>query len=103
MTVKRPMWSSESFSARFPVGRILYVIDVLAWMFAILLAALLRYEFAANSISWDILVGAIAGAAILQLCFGLVFHLYRKGMRFRTGGFEDTVAVGLAVGAVGGI
>lgn len=103
MTVKRPMWSSESFSARFPVGRILYVIDVLAWMFAILLAALLRYEFAANSISWDIFVGAIAGAAILQLCFGLVFHLYRKGMRFRTGGFEDTVAVGLAVGAVGGI
>lgn len=103
MTVKRPMWSSESFSARFPVGRILYVIDVLAWMFAILLAALLRYEFAANSISWDIFVGAIVGAATLQLCFGLVFHLYRKGMRFRTGGFEDTVAVGLAVGAVGGI
>lgn len=76
MTVKRPMWSSESFSARFPVGRILYVIDVLAWMFAILLAALLRYEFAANSISWDIFVGAIAGcrypAAVLWFGIPLV-------------------------------
>lgn len=86
---------------KLPVGRILYVFDVGVWMLAILVAALLRYEFAFTDISWVAYVGFVLGAAVLQLVFGLVFHLYRKGMRFRAGGFEDTLSVSLVAGAVG--
>ena len=103
MALRRPFWSGVGISRRFPVGRILYVIDVVVWVFAILFAALLRYEFALDSINWVAYSAALCGAAILQLIFGLIFHLYRKGMRYRTGGFEDAVSVSLAAGAVGGI
>ncbi len=94
---------TERHSMKLPVGRLLYVIDVLAWMLAMLVAAVLRYEFDFNEISWNAYVGFVAGAAGLQLVFGLIFHLYRKGMRFRAGGFEDTLAVSLAAGVVGSI
>lgn len=103
MVVKQTRLSSGAVPRKLPVGRLLYVIDVFVWTFAILLAALLRYEFAFSSINWIVYLAAVVCAAILQLAFGLLFHLYRKGMRFRTGGFEDTIAVCSAVGAVGGI
>lgn len=95
--------SIDRHPMKLPVGRLLYVIDVLAWMLAMLVAAVLRYEFDFNEISWNAYVGFVAGAAGLQLLFGLIFHLYRKGMRFRAGGFEDTLAVSLAAGVVGSI
>lgn len=88
---------------KLPVGRILYIVDVLVWMLAIIVAAILRYEFAFNEINWNVYAGFVLGAAVLQLVFGLVFHLYRKGMRFRAGGFEDTLSVSLAAGVVGSI
>lgn len=103
MDVKRQFWSSEGLSTKLPVGRILYVLDVFAWFLAIPLAALLRYEFAFGSINWTVYIVAAVAAAVLQLIFGLVLNLYRKGMRFRAGGFEDTIGVSLGVGAVGGI
>ncbi|GAB3690276.1 polysaccharide biosynthesis protein [Corynebacterium nasicanis] len=93
----------EKYLRKFPVGRFLYFIDVLLWMIAIVLAALLRYEFAVDQISWSIYAGFFVGAAALQLVFGLVLNLYRKGMRFRAGGFEDTVGVFLATAAVGSV
>ncbi|MCS5480808.1 polysaccharide biosynthesis protein [Corynebacterium sp. YIM 101645] len=88
---------------KLPVGRILYLVDVLVWILAILVAALLRYEFAFAEINWFAYAGFVLGAAALQLVFGLIFHLYRKGMRFRAGGFEDTLSVSLAAGAVGSV
>lgn len=103
MAVIRQFWTGEGISAKFPVGRILYIVDALAWLLAIVSAALLRYEFSFSSINWAVYLCAAVGAAILQLVFGLLLHLYRKAMRFRTGGFEDTIGVSIAVGAVGGI
>ena len=85
------------------MGRILYVADVLAWMLAIFLAAILRYEFAVGEVNWNAYVGFVVGAAVLQLVGGLVFHLYLKGMRSRVGGFEDAFAVALTAGIVGSV
>lgn len=103
MALEQTLWSREGLSKKLPVGRILYIIDVLLWALAIVLAALLRYEFDFSSINWIVYLVAVSGAAFLQLGFGLLIHLYRKGMRFRAGSFEDTIAVSLAVGAVGGV
>lgn len=88
---------------RLPVGRFLYVIDILIWMAAILLAAILRYEFAIDQISWTAYAGFSLGAVALQFIVGYFMHLYRKGMRYRAGGFEDSLSVCLTAGAVGSV
>lgn len=84
-----------------PVGRLLYVVDSLAWALALFLGAALRYEFGVSRINWYAYVAFFVGAIVLQLSIGLLLNLYRKGLRFRAGGFEDTIAVASAVASVG--
>lgn len=90
-------------NGRVPVGRLLFLVDALAWMLAYLIAATLRYEFHLTEVNWFAVAGFTFGAAVLQFLLGMSFHLYRRGLRFRTGGFEDTMAVTFVAATVGGI
>lgn len=103
MVLMPSLGEGKDANGRIPVGRILYLVDALAWMLAFLIGVTLRYEFELSRVNWTVFVGFTIGAAVLQLVLGMSFRLYRKGLRFRTGGFEDTLAVTLVGGAVGSV
>lgn len=82
-------------------GQLLF--DVVAWLIAITLSAASRYDFALNNISVGpiLVVGLIA--ALLQVVFGKLFHLYRG--RFIVATFDElkaliytTISVALPLG-----
>lgn len=75
-----------------------YLFDAFAWTLALCLAAVFRYEFAVQYVDWDSLALLSGAAAVLQFCFGRVFHLYLG--RFRIGSFYEAKALGLTVGSV---
>lgn len=112
VTVRRKVWlmillrnqfSREGRVRGIPVSRTLFLIDALAWMAAIVLAALLRYDFQPEAVSWRVIAGFMVGAAVLQLILGALFQLYRPGIKLRTGGFENTLTVAVVAGVVGAI
>lgn len=103
MVLMPSLSNGKDTSGRIPVGRILYLVDALAWLLAFLIAVTLRYEFELSLVNWTAFVGFTVGSAVLQLLLGMSFRLYRKGLRFRTGGFEDTLAVTLVGGTVGSL
>lgn len=86
---------------RVPVGKTLFILDAFAWIMAVFLAKLFRYEFNMTSVHWNAFVGFAVAAVLLQFLFGLFLHLYRKGLRHPFGSFEDTLNVSISVGGVG--
>lgn len=87
--------------ASVPVGKSLFIIDALSWVFAIFLATILRYEFDLSAIDWSTHLWFTLAAVLLQLILGIFLHLYRKGLRHPFGSFEDTLNVSLSVVIVG--
>ncbi|WP_285115788.1 nucleoside-diphosphate sugar epimerase/dehydratase [Leifsonia sp. fls2-241-R2A-40a] len=82
----------ESIVARFG-GQ--YFADSLAWIVAIVVAVVLRYDFALHRIHWvPVLVFAIA-VLLLQLVLGWLYWVYRG--RYTYGSFEEATAVALTV------
>lgn len=86
---------------KIPVGRYLYVTDVLCWNLAILLAAIFNHNFHMTQVSAVAVTIGTVCALVLQLLTGTWLHLYRKGSRFRMGSFEDTIALTLSTAVVG--
>lgn len=72
-----------------------YVLDALAWVFAIALAAVFRWDFDFSSVSWRPLVILCLAAAIMQLPTGWLLYLYRG--RHPYGSFAEVRALLLAV------
>ena len=87
--------------AMVPVGKSLFIIDALSWVFAVFLAMILRYEFDLSAIDWSTYLWFTFAAVLLQLILGIFLHLYRKGLRHPFGSFEDTLNVSLSVIIVG--
>ncbi|QGU01017.1 UDP-N-acetyl-alpha-D-glucosamine C6 dehydratase [Corynebacterium kalinowskii] len=93
--------NKQTTGSKSTLTRVLFVIDALIWVIALFFAALLRYEFEVSSVNWGTFAWFAASAIVLQFLVGLVLHIYRKDLRFRTGTFEDTINVSLVVGSVG--
>ncbi|WP_020579208.1 polysaccharide biosynthesis protein [Actinopolymorpha alba] len=78
----------------------LVVNDVAAWVVALGLATLFRYDGAFDRLDTGGLLVVILVASALQLLFGFLVKLYQGG--YRTGSFDEAVmiaAVGLIIGA----
>lgn len=67
------------------------VADGAAWVFALPLAAWLRYEFDASQLDLLPLALVVFAAVVAQLAFGLVFSLYRG--RYGFGSFEEVIGL----------
>lgn len=78
-----------------------YLLDVVSWSVAILLAELLRYEFDFGSIAWAPLLALTIGVAILQFGVGIATYLYRG--RFAFGTFDEVRGLTMTVLVVGAV
>lgn len=87
----------------FSAGGVMYLIDATAWITAIYLAALLRYEFEVSQIHLNMCVAFSLAAVSLQLVSGSIIRLYRRGRQVWVGTFEEALSVAVIVGAVGAI
>lgn len=76
----------------------LYLLDVMAWAIGIIIALVLRFDFAFTRIHWGWTLAVIGVAAALQLLFGWVFWVYRS--RYQIGSFDEVRAVVFNVTAV---
>ncbi|MCS3427540.1 FlaA1/EpsC-like NDP-sugar epimerase [Leucobacter aridicollis] len=76
----------------------LYLLDVMAWALGIIIALVLRFDFALTRIHWGWTLAVIGVAAALQLLFGWVFWVYRS--RYQVGSFDEVRAVVFDVTAV---
>ena len=77
----------------------LLVNDVVAWVVALGLATVFRYDGAFDRLDTSGLLVVVALACVLQILLGLVAKLYRGG--YRTASFDEVVvlaAVGLVIG-----
>ncbi|AGN21043.1 dTDP-glucose 4,6-dehydratase transmembrane protein [Corynebacterium glutamicum MT] len=93
--------AGQDLRGSVPVGKVLFLNDALAWVAALFIGVVLRYEFNLGSINWAAYVGFAIAAVLLQFVLGLVLHLYRKGLRYPFGSFEDTLNVSISVIVVG--
>lgn len=93
--------AGQDLRGSVPVGKVLFLNDALAWVAALFIGVILRYEFNIDSINWAAYVGFAIAAVVLQFVLGLVLHLYRKGLRYPFGSFEDTLNVSISVIVVG--
>lgn len=93
--------AGQDLRGSVPVGKVLFLNDALAWVAALFIGVILRYEFNIGSINWAAYVGFAIAAVVLQFVLGLVLHLYRKGLRYPFGSFEDTLNVSISVIVVG--
>lgn len=93
--------AGQDLRGSVPVGKVLFLNDALAWVAALFIGVVLRYEFNLDSINWAAYVGFAIAAVVLQFVLGLVLHLYRKGLRYPFGSFEDTLNVSISVIVVG--
>lgn len=93
--------AGQDLRGSVPVGKVLFLNDALAWVAALFIGVVLRYEFNLDSINWVAYVGFAIAAVVLQFVLGLVLHLYRKGLRYPFGSFEDTLNVSISVIVVG--
>lgn len=75
-----------------------FVVDSATWLIAIIFAAVFRYEFAFQNVSWQPLIILWAITTVLQLVIGRMVYLYRG--RFRVGTFFEVRALALTVGIV---
>ena len=72
-----------------------YALDAIAWVLAIVLAAIFRWDFDFDSISWRPLAILCLVAAIMQLPAGWLLYLYRG--RHPYGSFAELRALLFAV------
>lgn len=72
-----------------------YLVDALAWTFALVFAALLRYDFQFASVHWRWLAVICLSVVILQFVAGWTAHLY--GGRHPYGSFAEVRALLVAV------
>ena len=72
------------------------VVDASAWVIAIGVVAILRVDFVSTGLGWSYLIATMALAVILQAVVGYFGAIYRS--RWRTGSFEEAVAVGTCTG-----
>lgn len=70
-----------------------YGIDVICWIIALTLAAVLRYDFTISRIPWQPLGWLIIIAAVLQAVYGYAFKEYRG--RYQWGSFDELRRLGL--------
>ena len=75
-----------------------FAFDAAAWTFSLVLAALLRYDFNVDQISWGALL-LCAATILVQLLAGWLFHLYRG--RHPYGSFAEVRALLWAVVLIG--
>ena len=73
--------------------------DAISWVLSLILAALLRYDFAARDIQWRLLAIACIAAVLLQFITGMAVNLYQG--RYTKGTFEEVNAITRAVVATG--
>ena len=69
------------------------ILDIAAWVFAVSLGTLVRFDFDPTRINFAGILGISALAALLQLAFGLLNKLYRERSRAAT--FEELKALAL--------
>ncbi|MGC2863973.1 polysaccharide biosynthesis protein [Corynebacterium glutamicum] len=93
--------ADQDFRGSVPVGKVLFLNDALAWVVALFLGVVLRYEFELDAINWVVYVWFAFGAVVLQCVLGLFLHLYQKTLRHPFGSFEDTLNVSISVIVVG--
>lgn len=75
-----------------------FVFDSVAWVVAIVLATVFRYEFAVQEVSWAPLFTLCALAIVLQWLTGRLLHLYRG--RFKVGTFHEVQTLALTAAIV---
>lgn len=93
--------AGQDLRGSVPVGKVLFLNDALAWVVALFLGVVLRYEFELDAINWAVYVWFAFGAVVLQFVLGLFLHLYQKTLRNPFGSFEDTLNVSISVIVVG--
>lgn len=71
------------------------IVDSIAWVIAIYLAVVLRYEFELGNVNWVSVLGLAAVAVIGQILVGWFLGLYRG--RYPYGAFEEVRALGVGV------
>lgn len=76
----------------------LFLLDIMSWAFAIIIALVLRFDFMFSRIHWGWTLAVIAVAAVLQLCGGWAFWLYRS--RYEVGSFDEVRSLVINVTAV---
>lgn len=77
-----------------------YVFDAAAWVLALILATVFRYEFAVRNVTWAPLLILCASAVVLQWLVGRYLHLYRG--RYKVGTFHEVQALTLTAAIVAG-
>lgn len=92
---KRTSTMEQGFNATPARRWAQFGVDAAAWLAAITLAEVLRYEFELSRIGALMLAGVIFAAIVLQFFVGLVFRLYQG--RFIYGTFEEVRALSEAV------
>lgn len=75
-----------------------FVFDSAAWIVAIVLATVFRYEFAVREVTWTPLFTLCALAIVLQWSVGRLLHLYRG--RFKVGTFHEVQTLVLTTASV---
>lgn len=75
------------------------VVDVTAWALALPIAALSRFEFNFSRVNFVSILFCVLLAGLLQMVYGLIFHLYRG--RSRPATFEELQALFISALLVG--
>ena len=75
-----------------------FIFDSAAWVIALVLAAVFRYEFALQNVSWQPLIILSVLAIILQWVIGRLLQLYRG--RFKVGTFHEVQSLTFTVVSV---
>lgn len=78
-----------------------FVFDSVAWVVAIVLATIFRYEFAVQEVTWAPLFTVCALAIVLQWLTGRLLHLYRG--RFKVGTFHEVQTLALTAAIVAAV
>ncbi len=81
-----------------------YLFDAACWLLAVLIAAILRYDFDLATVKWGPLILIGLGAALIQWLFGYPLQVYRS--RYEKGAFAEVFAITIATvltGVVGGV
>ncbi|MCC6270170.1 MAG: polysaccharide biosynthesis protein [Microbacteriaceae bacterium] len=68
-----------------------FLLDVLAWTLAIVVAGILRFDFDPSRVGWVSTVMVVLLAVVVHFVAGWIFALYRG--RFRAGTFEEVRAL----------
>ena len=91
MQMRASLATKKGHSMRTMRVGVQFLLDVLAWAVAIVVAGILRFDFSPGRVNWLSTALIALLAAILHFVAGWVFSLYRG--RFRAGTFEEVRAL----------